>query len=560
MDDPIVYHQSGPGRIVPWLVFIAILIGAALRCIEVAQGHTFGFDDTMLAINIVSRSAGQLARPLAYEQTAPVLFLWIDRLLVDLAGANGVVLRLVPLVGGIAALPLTWIVGRRLVPDSAAAFTVALLAVSPLAVDYTNRTKPYVVDAAVALALMALTLWVMREPERPRAWVTLIVAGVLATVLSTPAVFTLAACGAALLVALTPTVATRRRTIAWLVAVASVWIIATLINYLAFQRATNHDAYLARFWGSAFFTPSAPDLVARVRVVASSFAENLFFGTNIRPPIALRILAALLAVIGAARTARRPGLWALILLVGPLALAVLASAAGVYPPSDRTWLFAAPSVALLVASAMQFLCGRLPSTLRRPAFIAISLAALVLPARQSWLALRASLAPDPLEDALRTWQTAALPGEPIYVFARDAIRWTYYTTDWERPDTTRLRWLMAASHAIGPNSGNAPSRGHAVHNEGDSLVYRGPARAELIGIPTGMEDRMQMDPGTEPDSGWADNEVRRMAAVADPTIWMFFLYTKPRIDSTVIVAAQRRGAQLTIARRFDGIRLYRLRF
>ncbi|HWZ58342.1 MAG TPA: glycosyltransferase family 39 protein [Gemmatimonadaceae bacterium] len=548
-------------RAVRWVVVISIVCGAALRCIEVAQAHTFGFDDTMLALNIVTRSAARLAQPLSFQQTAPVLFLWIDRLLVDLApGAASVVLRLLPLAGGIAILPLTWVVGRRLVSESAAALTVALLAVSPLAVDYTDRPKPYILDAAVALGLIGLTLWVIREPQRRRAWAILAATGAVATLLSTPAVFTLAACGVALLIALAP--ATRRggRETAWLVALGGIWIAVELVNYLAFQRTTNHDVWLQRFWGPAFFTPTAHDLPARVRIVASSFMENLFYGTSLRPRIALRILVTLLAVIGAVRAWRRPGPWALVLLVGPLVLAVLASAARVYPPSDRTWLFAAPSVALLAASGVELLCGRLPARARRPAFIAIGLAGLFLPARQSWLTLRAFLRPDGLGAAMRAWDAASHRGAPIYVFARDAIRWTYYTTDWAHPDTARLNWLMTADSVIGPNSGNAPTRGHAVHDEGDSLIYRGAARVELIGIPTGMEDRMMIAADSEPDSGWADNEARRLAAAATPSIWMFFLYTKPRIDSLVIAAAERRGAQLTSANHFETVRLYHLRF
>jgi Dolichyl-phosphate-mannose-protein mannosyltransferase len=542
----------------PWRVaLVAIVVGTALRVAEAAQGHSLGFDDSMLAINIVSRSAAELARPLAFQQSAPILFLWLERLLVDLAGAHSIVLSLVPVLGGIAVLPLTWIVGRRLVGAPAAAWTTALLAVSPLAVDYTDRPKPYVLDAAIALGLIALTLRVLREPEHRGAWIALAVAGALSIGFSTPAIFTLAACGTTFL--LTPSI--RRRCALWVVGLGVLWIAVAAVNYIAIQRPAANDPYLHRFWDPIFFTPGAPDLAARVRLVFSSYIENLFFGTTIRPPISFRIAAMVLAVVGAVRAARRPGPWACVLLAGPLTLAMLAAVVRTYPPSDRTWLFAAPSLALLAAYGLIGLGERLvPLPVRRPVLLGLGIAALMLPAWQSWHALRATLGADDFESAIRTWRTSDHPGEPVYVFARDAIRWTYYTTNWAAPDTARLDWLLATSRAIGPNSGNAPPRGHPVRDEGDSLVYTGSGRAELIGDPTGMEDLSNVPRDPRPDSGWGDNEARRIAAAANPSIWLFLRYCPPTVDSELVVASIRRGARVTVVRRVADVRLYQLRF
>jgi hypothetical protein len=545
-----------------WVVGIAVLVGAAIRIAEVTQGHSLGFDDTMLAVNIVTRPAAALMRPLAFEQTAPVFFLLIDRLLAESLGTNGVVLRLLPLVGGIAVLPLTWVVGRRLVSEPAAALAVALLAVSPLAVDYTDTVKPYIVDAAASLVLVGLTTRVIGDAESIERWVALAVGGAVAMILSTPAVLAAAACGGALALAIPPSAASSRR-LEGLVNVVVVWSIVAGINHLAFQRPAAQNPYLQRFWGSMFFSPTAPDLALRVRVVFSSYVQNLFFGTNWRTWIVMRVAVAGLVAIGLARQWRRPGPWAAVLLAGPLALAVLAAAARVYPPSDRTWVFAAPFVVLLAASGVVALVDRFPIRARRPMLVAAGVVGMVLPARQSWLALRAKLAPDDLTSAMRAWHAEARRGEPIYVFSRDAVRWAYHTTDWEHPDTARLGWLLAAAERLGPNSGNTPSRGRAVRGEGDGLVYQGRDRAELIGVPTGMEDRLMTESAPQPDTGWADNEVRRMSAAvraATPNAWMFFWYCAPTIDSTMLAAAERQGGRVISRQQFGGVRLYRLAF
>jgi hypothetical protein len=551
-----MHMAEQPDRDAWRVVVVAIVVGAALRVAEIAQGHALGFDDSMLAINIVSRSMGHLARPLAFQQSAPILFLWLDRLLVDLAGASTIVLGLVPGIAGIAVLPLTWIVGRRLVGAPAAAWTTALLAVSPLAVDYTDRPKPYILDAAITLGLIALTLRVLREPERRNGWVALAAAGAVSIGFSTPAVLTLAACGLTLLI----NPAIRRRFAPWIVGMGALWLVIAVANYLTLQRPTAHDPYLQRFWDPIFFTLGAPDLLARVRLVFSSYIENLFFGTTIRPSIIWRLAAFTLAIVGGVRAWRRPGAWAVVLLAGPLALAIIAAAAHTYPPSDRTWLFAAPEVALLAAYGAMAIGDLLPQQVRRGVLVGAGVAALILPGWESILALRGALEPEDFASAVRVWRTSARPGEPIYVFARDAVRWAYYTTNWSDPDTARLDWLLGAARAIGPNSGNVPSRGHAVRNEGDGLVYTGTGRAELIGDPTGMEDMINEARPPQPDSGWGDNEARRIAAAANPTIWLFLRYGPPSVDSTLLTASIRHGARVIAVRRVADVRLYRLQF
>ena len=75
---------------------IAILVGIALRVIEFARDRPLWLDEAMLSLNIASRSFAQLARPLDYDQTAPVLYLWIEGSLVTLGGVSERSLRALP--------------------------------------------------------------------------------------------------------------------------------------------------------------------------------------------------------------------------------------------------------------------------------------------------------------------------------------------------------------------------------------------------------------------------------------------------------------------------------
>jgi hypothetical protein len=120
---------------------------------------------------------------------------------------------------------------------------------------------------------------------------------------------------------------------------------------------------------------------------------------------------------------------------------------------------------------------------------------------------------------IETLLARSTPSEPVYVYARALPLWTYYTIDWKRPDTSRVRRLMGHMTALGGNSGNGPSRGTKVDREGFDRRYPYRAASEVLGIATGMQNSCCAH-ALAPDSGWADNEALRIRAAASPTIWI----------------------------------------
>jgi hypothetical protein len=74
-------------RNVPSLISaIAILVGMALRVVEFVRDRPLWLDEAMLSLNIAARSFARLARPLDYDQSAPIAYLWLERLAVNIAG------------------------------------------------------------------------------------------------------------------------------------------------------------------------------------------------------------------------------------------------------------------------------------------------------------------------------------------------------------------------------------------------------------------------------------------------------------------------------------------
>src|SRR5262245_8490097 len=104
-----------------WLLPAALCgLGAALRLWQYAADASLWADEANLVLNIIERPLGRLLGPLDYRQVAPPGWLLLERTAVTVFGQGEQALRLVPLLGSLAALPLAWQVARRILPGGPA--------------------------------------------------------------------------------------------------------------------------------------------------------------------------------------------------------------------------------------------------------------------------------------------------------------------------------------------------------------------------------------------------------------------------------------------------------
>lgn len=74
----------------------SVLAGVLLRYVNFHAARSLWLDEAMLALNVAARSFPELLRPLDYNQIAPPLFLWIERLAVLAGGTSEKALRAWP--------------------------------------------------------------------------------------------------------------------------------------------------------------------------------------------------------------------------------------------------------------------------------------------------------------------------------------------------------------------------------------------------------------------------------------------------------------------------------
>ncbi len=555
---------AGPGLSVRVAFIGALALGIAIRAVDYLNCRSLGLDEARLGVNVASRSLLQLLRPLDLDQAAPPLFLWGERLVFQLLGHSDCGLRLLPVVAGTAAALLMYPLASRFLEDAEARLAAMIAMFCPLLVTYSNAVKQYSVELlAAVLLLIVLEQGFRRDTERGMA-PGVLAAGALAPWVSLTSVFLLAT-GWAILAGQ----AIRHRGGAARLAISSalVWGASGATAFATVYRAAGGDPYLNRFWELAFVMPSRPGFVGH----AWKTLEDQVWGFVAGDPLIDRrpflwllhagsVLVVTLCVLGCRRILRTQGRAACWWLAGPAILTSVASMLGLFPIAPRLTLFLLPGLMVLFVAGLSDVV-RLGGDSPARRGLAIATAALVLPLI-SYMVVRTFTLEPPghFERLLRELRERRLPGEPVYIFARSLPAWIYYSTDWSRPDTARLRFLTGAAHSTGAAFENAPSRGRVREAEARAVGPSPAAPGELLGLPSGMEWReVQEHVRPEPDSGWVEVERRRIETAAAPGIWVLATAWY-EAESELFAALERDATRRTFALLRGGSALVRYEF
>jgi hypothetical protein len=319
-----------------------ILAGLALRLAQYLYNRSLWRDESLLTLNILHRTARQLWQPLDYSQGAPLGFLMLQRLAVNLFGHSEFALRLIPLVCGLLSLFLFYRVAMRFLTPLAASIAMALFAISDPLIYYSSEAKQYSTDVAVAL-LLILTSQELFEPS-PR-WNRVLLAsaaGMIALWFSHASVFVLGGLGlgcfwnllrrkgwSAFSVLLVPFLA---------------WVASFALLYFVSLRHLTSNSFLLGYWQSqGGFAPFPPTNLGQLQWYLNTPFNILAFPGGMELP-GLAALAWALGCIALWRKNRA----LLLVLVVPALLTLLASALQKYPFQGRLLLFLTPLMLLAV--------------------------------------------------------------------------------------------------------------------------------------------------------------------------------------------------------------------
>jgi hypothetical protein len=339
-----VFARSWPMIISSASITQAFLaLGIVLRLRQYFFNRSLWLDESLLALNLITRTPSELLKPLGYHQGAPLGFLMLEKAVIRFLGSGEMALRLIPLLAGIASLFLFATAARRLLAPEAVPIAVGLFSICGSLVYYSSEAKQYSSDVAVALVLLlAASHLTVGENTPAKALALSIIAG-LSIWFSQPAAFVVAAVG---IVWLWVGLGKRDRLFpaAW-VGFAIITNLSFGIYYLFSLRTLVRDEWLMGYWSGAF--APLPYSLSGIRWFANAWPEMC------GNPLGLTFVGiATAAVVFGAMEIFRERPEKLMLLALPILLALAASALHRYPFRGRLLLFAVPCALLLLGAGL----------------------------------------------------------------------------------------------------------------------------------------------------------------------------------------------------------------
>jgi uncharacterized membrane protein len=394
------------------LVFCLVGLGILLRAAQYLANRSLWVDEAWLALNLIDRPLSELTKPLAFNQAAPVGFLFVEGIVAKTVGVSEYALRLFPLVCGLVSIPAFAWLARHVLSAAAAPFAILLFVVADGPIYYSSEVKPYATDLAVAVCLLAAGMLVAENAERrTRTARVVAIAGLALVPLSFASVFVVAAVAA--IISIRVLFDQHRQLTSPASLVIFLWGSAAIgVVVFGATRAQRVRASLGDTRGFLGVGGSSSPLHV-VNVMGTQIAEGLGFLQE-RPFNHLDKLALLCVVIGGFTLLRRNPTQ-LLMLVVPFALLFAASAARFYPILKRTDLFLVPAVVLLIAEGIAQITRSAPE--RGRAATAVVLAVLV-GAGPVWLASKRLVHPRTAEEikpVLEFVRDHSRPGDTLYV-------------------------------------------------------------------------------------------------------------------------------------------------
>jgi Dolichyl-phosphate-mannose-protein mannosyltransferase len=529
-----------------------VAIGVLFRLYLYFRNPSFYTDEILLALNVVTRDFAGLLAPLELAQVAPVLLLWLQKASVGILGVGEPAFRLPTVLFGIALLPLVYKCAIRFTGRESAVLCTALAAFSPALLRYSNEAKQYGMEPAISSALLLIAAPLLSGDVPPRRRYILIAAGALALTLSLPSIFVL--CGIWMGLAL------RRRwkqDFVWLAVAGALWVALFAAVYSLLYARWATDAYMTQFWAPGYLAAQGSATGVAYAVV-KGFLDPVF-ALDGKMPIALLLPAMVLLALGVWTFRKRNGLPTTVMLVMPLVAALGAAAIGKWVLTTRLMLFTAPLTILLIGDGVWSLCTRLHPKWQRAALAVMTVALVAAPLKyDTWVLRHPAL--DSIRTAVRLCLNRSHAGDVIYIYAGALPGWTFYSENWASPDHARVSRRLDAMRRIGPNPGNAASRGKPVQHEAFELQWDLDGKWEVPGIAPGVQSTIRGPLPSAPDAGWVENEVLRMRQQRSTTVFVLVSEYRAQVIEPLLAGLSASGG--TVASEFHGnaSALYEFRF
>ena len=345
------------------LAFFAVLACVWCSIKMNLVGRTLWLDEAMLAISLNKRSLFELCMsPLEWNQSAPVGYLLMIKIIISLLGNSEFVFRLFSIFAYVILLAAFYVVVKRIVKLEYPMLCTAGLANVAFLLEYSNMFKPYICDALCVMLVLLFYYWY--KEEKMKFWMLCLVYFILIWFSNPVAFFS----GGVVAYEVLKAMWKKDKQNFWRGMVLGITIcVSFLIMYIVWLKPTIATTNLSEFWEGyefPFWVGSMKELKWAIHLIA-------FVTQGAGPLWKVILLLAAAAVLLNIIVVRNDYIWALTL---GIVITLVASHFGFFPMSDRMFLFLIPILVLLAAFMVKWLTGRIA----KPQYMRICLAAILV--------------------------------------------------------------------------------------------------------------------------------------------------------------------------------------
>ena len=299
-------------------------------------GRTLWLDEAMLAVSINTESIAELLHPpLAWNQSAPVIYVIIVKLLTMIFGSSEAVLRLFSIVCYAILIVVFYFLVKRTTKIRLPITATAVMANMAMLIEYSNMFKPYILDC---LAVM-LTLFIYSLYKDGK--LNIVVATIIIVVLiwaSNPVAFF--AGGIAVYEVVGGFIAKDKKGIIAGFAIGIGAVISFALLYLLWLKPTIDATNLSDFWVDSKFP-----LITSIAAFKHAYELSKFALSGLGSAwLVLVILGIIAFIINIVKKQNSPYIWVIVISA---VITLIASMMGFFPMSDRLFLFMDPVCYLL---------------------------------------------------------------------------------------------------------------------------------------------------------------------------------------------------------------------
>lgn len=408
-----LYYNS---KKLPWII---ICLGVILRLVQYLFNRSLWLDESYLALNIIDRTFLELLQPLSYNQGAPIGFLILEKIAVQIFNSSEYVLRLFPFLSGIASIFLFYGVAKHFIKSEAVPIALCLFAISGPLIYYSSELKQYSTDVFITLLIL---YFVARNIYSKRLTTSnIFFLGVLgATVIwfSHPSVFILAGVGMSL--ALSSFFRKEWARVARLSISFSFWSISLTLCYMVSMRGLSNNAHMLNYWDGGFM-PFPPSSLNDIRW----FVDSFFGIFNYPVGLSLSGIAALAFIAGSVSIFLQKKEQFFILIL-PIFLVLLTSGLHKYPFKGRLLLFIVPTLLLFIAEGVEHIRD---NTRNNSAIIGVVFICLLFltPSLSASYHLIKPRTREEIKPAISFLKEHEQSGDVLYLFLPSRIAYKYYS-------------------------------------------------------------------------------------------------------------------------------------